>query len=245
MARKNYIGQKFNHLTIIKDTEDRFTSSGARKRRVWCECDCGNSELICLDLANVVKGNTKGCKKCRKTRESELHKLKFNKYEVIGEDVYVYHDTIPDFYTVIDLKWLDYFKSYHLGCTPNIPSDSYWYIMQNGNKIKIHQIIGGKRCDHIDGDKNNNKESNLRKATQQQNNLNRPHNKENKTGYKGVTTLGYVANKKYRARIEYNEKVYNLGSYYSPEEAARAYDKKAIELFGEYAWTNFPVEDYE
>lgn len=245
MSRKNYNGEKFNHLTIVNDAEDKTTSNGSKARRVWCECDCGNPELICLDLVSVVSGHTKGCKQCLKERKSKISKLSFNRYEVIGEDVYIYHDTIPNFYTVIDLKWLDYFKNYHFGCTPNIPSDSYWYIMQNGKRTKIHQIIGGKRCDHIDGDKNNNRESNLRKATQQQNNFNRPNNKKNKAGYKGVTTLGYVPNKKYRARIECNGKVYNLGNYYTAEEAARAYDRKAIEFFGEYAWTNFPIKDYE
>ena len=33
-----------------------------------------------------------------------------------------------------------------------------------------------------------------------------------------------------------------LGMYKTKEEAARAYDQKAIELFGEFALLNFPEE---
>lgn len=40
--------------------------------------------------------------------------------------------------------------------------------------------------------------------------------------------------------IHFNYKKINLGTYKSIEEAARVYDIKAKELFGEFAWLNFP-----
>ena len=51
---------------------------------------------------------------------------------------------------------------------------------------------------------------------------------ENRTGYRGVVKSG----KKYMAIIYLHRKGINLGTYDTPEEAAMAYNKKSIELFG-------------
>jgi hypothetical protein len=48
--------------------------------------------------------------------------------------------------------------------------------------------------------------------------------------------------KPWQARITFNRKTINIYAYKTEEEAARAYDKKAIELFGEFAQLNFPEE---
>ncbi len=52
---------------------------------------------------------------------------------------------------------------------------------------------------------------------------------ENKLGYRGVVQ----DRKKFRAVIYQDRKPINLGSFNTPEEAAEAYNKKSIELFGE------------
>lgn len=58
------------------------------------------------------------------------------------------------------------------------------------------------------------------------------------TGYRGVSLRngghGYVAE-----IVLGNRRIY-LGFFHTPEEAARSYDAKARELFGEYARPNFP-----
>jgi hypothetical protein len=46
--------------------------------------------------------------------------------------------------------------------------------------------------------------------------------------------------KKWCARIKFNKKYIYLGNYEIEEAAARAYDKKALELYGEFAKLNFP-----
>jgi hypothetical protein len=50
----------------------------------------------------------------------------------------------------------------------------------------------------------------------------------NKTGYRGVVKTG----KRYHAFIYDGKKRIELGSYNSAEEAAEAYNKKSVELFG-------------
>lgn len=105
----------------------------------------------------------------------------------------------------------------------------------------LHRFITGcprtMRTDHRDNDGLNNQRPNLRISTHDQNNYNR--GTWSLSGYKGVSLDG----SKWRARITYEEKCLSLGSHALKEDAARAYDAKANELFGEFAWLNFP-EDY-
>jgi hypothetical protein len=93
-----------------------------------------------------------------------------------------------------------------------------------------------KFIDHIDGNPANNKLSNLRLATPGQNS----HNTRKVDGmttskYKGVKKV----NNRWRAYINYEGKRLHLGYHATEEEAALAYDTKAVEVFGLYAKCNF------
>lgn len=57
-----------------------------------------------------------------------------------------------------------------------------------------------------------------------------------KSGYRGVYA-GYKG--KWNAQISHRQKTVHLGCFTSIDEAAKAYDKKARELFGDYAVLNF------
>lgn len=47
------------------------------------------------------------------------------------------------------------------------------------------------------------------------------------------------------AQINCNKKIYHLGNFLCLIEAAKAYDAKAIELFGEFARTNKLMGRYD
>jgi hypothetical protein len=89
--------------------------------------------------------------------------------------------------------------------------------------------------DHIDGIKSNNRWSNLRRATKQQNeqNIKKPY-KNNSTGVLGVSFWGSNPNK-FEARISFNGVKVHIGVFDSKEAAHEAYVKVKRELhpFGE------------
>jgi len=113
-------------------------------------------------------------------------------------------------------------------------------------KIRMHrQILNtpeGLYTDHINRNKLDNRKKNLRFATRQQNSANRTANRKkikSNNPYKGVHKEPRNKNKKWIARIWfYNNHIY-LGGFHTKIEAAKAYDVKAKELFGEYACLNF------
>lgn len=85
----------------------------------------------------------------------------------------------------------------------------------------------GMHIDHINGDRADNRWSNLRLATPRQNQQNRRNPEfSNKTGYMGVTLVGG----RYRANITNDGKSIAIGSFDTLEEAHAAYLKKKREI---------------
>lgn len=96
-------------------------------------------------------------------------------------------------------------------------------------------LTGWTRVDHRNGDGLDNRRENLREATAQQNSANRQRNLNNASGFKGVGLDG----RRWRARIQVAGSPRHLGFFDTPEEAAKAYDDAALDLFGEFARPNF------
>jgi len=97
------------------------------------------------------------------------------------------------------------------------------------------------QVDHINGNPLDNRRENLRICTRAQNTCNRKAVVNSKSGYKGVTKKN--SSRKWIPEIRKDGKKLYLGSYNTPEEAAKAYDKAAKEIFGEFAKLNFPDKD--
>ena len=114
---------------------------------------------------------------------------------------------------------------------------------RNGKKqiLFLHrEILGlkkgdGKIIDHKNRNTLDNRKCNLRICNRSQNRMNSK--AKSIIGYKGVSW--HVSSKKWLARIEKNKTSIRIGMFNNPKDAAKAYDEKAIEFFGEFACTNF------
>lgn len=110
----------------------------------------------------------------------------------------------------------------------------------NGKIVYLHRFLmgalPGEHIDHRDRDGLNCCRMNLRRATPHQNNCNRGKGRGASSQFKGVDkrVTGW------RARIRAGKQI-SLGTFATEEAAARAYDAKALELFGEFALLNFEV----
>lgn len=117
---------------------------------------------------------------------------------------------------------------------------TYMLIEGKMKRVQIHRLIMGLPkgiIDHADADPSNNACSNLRVTNQTNNNFNQKGAKRgSKSGYKGV--YWHKAAQKWCAEVVYNHKKHYLGLFKEVEDAALAYNKKALELCPEFANLN-------
>jgi hypothetical protein len=123
--------------------------------------------------------------------------------------------------------------------------NTQYAVARHGKNLRtsMHRLIMGaasdRLIDHRNGDGLDNRRSNLREATHQQNTFNRAPMRGGKSKFKGL--WWDQAKLRWRAAVRLDGKKHVVGSFLSEEEAARAYDAKAVELFGPFARLNFPV----
>ncbi|MEN6578328.1 MAG: HNH endonuclease [Phycisphaerales bacterium] len=138
-----------------------------------------------------------------------------------------------------DYEWLSKYR----WCTLGPGEHPYACRRENGKTIYMHRQImqppEGMCVDHIEGFTLDNRRANLRICTPAENMRNRRGNCGRDLP-KGVTYQRHC--NKYRAGIAIDGKPMHIGYYDDPIEAAKAYDRKALELFGEFARLNFPEE---
>ena len=140
-----------------------------------------------------------------------------------------------DYERVMQYKW-------HVWISPHTvyaKYSAYPFGHKRAITVRLHRFImnapKGIEVDHIDLNGLNCQKYNLRLATRSLQNLNRDHYGQHE--YKGVypTKLG-----KWIAKLRCNYKNYYFGTFETIEEAAKAYDKGAIKIWGNNARLNFP-----
>jgi len=147
----------------------------------------------------------------------------------LGSGLYAYVDAA-------DYEWLSRWVWHTQG--------GYAVRWEKRRTIFMHREIArppkGKIVDHVNGNRLDNTRANLRVCTHPENsrNTSKPHGTSSR--FRGVTYLKDRG--KWRAKIQFEGKSVYLGLFTDEVDAARAYDRKAVELFGEFARLNFPEE---
>lgn len=138
-------------------------------------------------------------------------------------------------------KYNWYAKPSHTG----VDYDSGWYaacmVTKGGRRtvLYMHRLITNApphlHVDHVDGNGLHNWRENLRLCEPYYNTA--TVRRLSSSGYRGVEKVG----NRWRARIK-GKHGRHIGYFDTAEQAARAYDRAALELWGDFAILNFPDE---
>ena len=149
------------------------------------------------------------------------------------------------YFAIIDDDIFDELSKYHWSISKNGYAQRRVKIGDKVSIIPMHRQImnltfGDKQCvDHINGNRLDNRKSNLRICSRTENNHNMKLSKRNKSGAKGV----YIQSKKIlRVSIMVNGKNIYLGTFLNAPEGFKqakiAYNNAAIKYYGEFAYLN-------
>ena len=232
---RDLTGQTFGRWTVLKRSENEYTSGGTPKVMWLCKCSCEKGTIKAVSANSLTSGKSKscGCLNLERIKEPKLHLRKDNFYDM---DSYKYGVGIDsngnqfifdkeDYELISQFCW----HKHH----------GYWEakdIRLSSNKtIFLHKLLmnceyAGRRIkvDHQDGNPDNNQKENLRKATTSQNNKNRK-----SWGKSGVT--GVLWHKKHNRWEVYLNKKY-IGSSKDYAEAIRMRVKAEKEHYGEFGF---------
>lgn len=218
--RVDLTGERFGRLTVVSRAETYVSPNRKYRASQWnCLCDCGNKCTV--NVHALRKGKTKSCGCLHEENLDGLwkkKKKKRNKYEVIGNTVYVEIDKTKE-KIICDLEDWKYLKNF---CW-YLNSHGYPMAATKGKKnVTMHKMIMRENhlevVDHINRNKLDNRKENLRYTTYKVNSQNRSMNYNNKSGHSGV----YKVKNRWQACIGVDWKRIYLGSFKTKEEAIKA-----------------------
>lgn len=146
--------------------------------------------------------------------------------------------------TIVDDKDFDLLNKWKWYAHKDITTGNFYATRtdrSNGiqRTIKLHRFLlnppDDLKVDHKNGNTLDNQRINLRLASDLENARNAKVRKDSSSGYKGV----YRQNNKWKVMIQASKRRVLVGYFKDLIQAAKAYDSKAKELFGEFAKLNF------
>lgn len=220
-------GRVFGRLTVVA-----FSHRNKRRIAHWkCTCVCGGVSTVAG--GNLTSGNstTCGCRNGLVLNENltQLDLFKILKYDP-DTGIFTWRVTMRN-----------KLAGSRAGCYH--PDNGYERIGIGGQTYYSHVLAWlymtsewpSDEIDHKDLDGANNRWNNLRIAGHMGNSCNKEKPKRNRSGYKGV----WQVKDRFLAKITYNKRVVQLGSFTDPIDAAIAYDVAARKYHGVFARFNF------
>lgn len=217
-------GKRFGKLVV----KSLFGKNKYGSVKWLCECDCGGT---CYAYSSELNDGT------RKACKNVLHRRLLNRVEFDEHSAYIYVSG-RDKPAIIDKEDYEKAKNFHWNNeTPYLYTTT---TVQKNNKkqiIRLHRLILGIEdndvfVDHINGNPLDNRKSNLRVVTPQQNAFNHKVRKNNTSGVSGVRLI--KKNNTWNSRIVVNKKEISLGCYKSFKDAVTARKEAEKKYFGEY-----------
>lgn len=212
-------GERFGRLSVIS-----YFGNDKYKNKLWlCECDCGND--VIATTSSLRSGNKKSCGCLHKESASKRGKLRKinNEYYVYGNIVFVKFSNCNEYF-ICDLEDWENLKKYAW-----YKNDSGYAVNRSfGKTLRFHRLVMGcpdnMEVDHkkrvSDDGICDNRKSNLKIVTRQENSWNLPIFKNNTSGYTGVSWN--KSTNKWESHITFNYKTIHLGLFDDIDEAIKA-----------------------
>lgn len=220
-------GKVIGYLTVKKKIED--TSYLKFPRKTWeCECKCG--KIIKVSETRLLNNkNEKLSCGCVKNYNGGI-RPKLNKY--IEHENYIEICLCNNKSTYIDKEDFDLVKKdkWTISTDGYAISSSGEYIHKRLHRVVMNELDTKNIIDHINRNKLDNRKSNLRITTDQQNSFNQSKRKNNTSGIIGVSWWNRDNN--WMAQIKYNYKRYFLGYYDNIDDAIKARLQAELKYFG-------------
>lgn len=158
----------------------------------------------------------------------------------IDNDTAISAEVLKSIFIQLDNGELFRIKNMKLAGT--IASNGYRLIKIKGRVYLAHRILWAinygewpsKELDHINGDKLDNRISNLRMVTRAQNNWNVKKKKNNTSGYKGIFL--HKKSGKWYSTIRHSGKRYHLGYFSNIEDAIKERKNAEHKYHGQYCY---------
>lgn len=226
-------GQRFGRLIVLCQ-DGAYVDKSGRKYKQWsCLCDCGNIKTIIG--SSLKRGRTTSCG-CFNNELLLERAKKYNDYEIQEDYVIMYTSKGNPFLVDIDDFWKVKGICWHMS------TGNYLKGLVNHKEVMLHDYImdcpRDMIVDHIHGkeSRNDNRKSNLRITTKQNNNRNSAVSKNNTSGTTGVHWA--KREQKWIARICVDYKTKWLGAFKNKTDAIKARKEAENKYFGEYSYDN-------